>query len=269
MMTAKELIKAGRLSEARSVLTQEVKSAPADTGRRTLLFQVLALLGEWDKAAKHLDLVSTQDPTRVVGVQAYLNMVKAEQERVRVMSGELLPSPLPDVPPYFDRYMVYLKALGDGKSEEARELLLEIDAAIPAVSGTVNGRPFEGMSDTDSRLYPFLEAFVHERYVWIPFEAIRELVVNEARSSLDLIWAAASVTTWEGLSVNCALPVLYPGTHLHGDEQVKAGRVTDWAPLGSGLSRGAGQHVFQVGDEEMAILEIREAQFTLETQEEK
>lgn len=263
-MTAKELMRAGRLSEARSVLIQEVKSAPGDTGKRTLLFQVLALQGEWEKAAKHLDVVSTQDPTKAVGVQAYLNIVKAELERIKVMDGKLTPSFLPDVPAYFPKYAMYLKALREERFGEARSLLIEIDASLPVVSGTINGESFEGMSDTDAWFYPFLEAFVHDRYVWIPFDAIRELLIQEARSSFDLIWATASVTTWEGLTMNCVLPVLYPATHLHGDDQVKAGRVTDWVPLGSGLSRGVGQHVFQVGDREMAILEIREATFTIE-----
>jgi len=262
-MTAKELMRAGRLSEARSVLVQEVKSAPGDTGRRTLLFQVLALQGEWDKAAKHLDVVSTQDPTKAVGVQAYQHIVHAEQERGRVMAGTSSPSCLPDVPVYFQKYSTYLNALREDRFDEARSLLIEIDASLPVVSGTINGESFEGMSETDARLYPFLEAFVHDRYVWVPFDAIRELVIEEARSSFDLIWAAASVTTWEGLTMNCTLPVLYPGTHLHEDDQVKAGRITDWVPLGCGLSRGVGRHVLQVGDREIAILEIREAAFTI------
>ena len=61
-MTAKDLMKAGRLSDARRVLIEEVKSAPTDVGKRTLLFQVLAMGGEWDKALIHLDMISTQDP---------------------------------------------------------------------------------------------------------------------------------------------------------------------------------------------------------------
>ncbi len=73
-MTAKELIRAGRLSEARSVLIEEVKSAPKDVGKRTLLFQVLAMGGEWDKAMRHLDMISTQDPTRLIGAHTYLDI---------------------------------------------------------------------------------------------------------------------------------------------------------------------------------------------------
>jgi protein involved in temperature-dependent protein secretion len=35
--------------------------------------------------------------------------------------------------------------------------------------------------------------------------------------------------------------------------------MTDWTDLGSGFHKGVGQHVFQVGQEDIGILEIREA----------
>jgi protein involved in temperature-dependent protein secretion len=37
--------------------------------------------------------------------------------------------------------------------------------------------------------------------------------------------------------------------------------LTDWAELGPGIHQGIGQHVFQVGNEDVGILEIREAVF--------
>ena len=60
-MDSRDLIKAGRLSEARKQLIEEVKSSPADSGKRTLLFQVLIFCGEWDKAERHLETVAAQD----------------------------------------------------------------------------------------------------------------------------------------------------------------------------------------------------------------
>ena len=260
-MTAKELMKAGRLSEARRVLIEEVKSKPSDVGARTVLFQVLSLLGEWDKALRHLDMISTQDPQRAIGVQAYLNNVKAEQERVKVLQGGQLPSVMPEPPKYMPDYLDYLDAIRSGKFDDARAKLALVDQARPVILGTFNGKPFGGMSDTDARLFAFLEVFVHERYVWIPIEAIREIIVHEPRDSFDLIWATASITTWEGLSMNCSMPVTYPGTTDAPDEQLKLGRLTDWAPLGGGLSKGMGQHVYAIGDTDVSILEIRSINF--------
>jgi type VI secretion system protein ImpE len=263
-MTAKDLMKAGRLSDARRVLIEEVKSAPADVGKRTLLFQVLAMGGEWDKALIHLDMISTRAPERTVGVHTYLGIIEAEKERLKVARRLQQPSFLPEPPAYTGMYLDYLDALKAGRFGEAKGLVEEIDKIIPLVSGTLDSKRFDGFCDTDARLYPFLEAFVHERYVWIPFEAIRELVIQGPRTSFDLIWAMANITTWGGLTMNCCLPVVYPETFLCEEEQLKLGRLTDWVPLGGGFSKALGQHVFQAGDEEAAILDIREVTFLLE-----
>ena len=80
-MDPKELIRAGRLSDARMQLIEEVKSSPANAGKRTLLFQVHSLLGEWDKAERHLEVLAAQDVSRETGVQVYKNLVQAERNK--------------------------------------------------------------------------------------------------------------------------------------------------------------------------------------------
>ena len=135
----------------------------------------------------------------------------------------------------------------------------QIKDQLPEISGTLNGNPFVGLSNTDTQLSFFLEAFVHERYVWLPFEALRELSMPEPKTMLDLLWASAQVTTRDGLTLNCYLPVLYPDSFRHEDDRLKMGRMTDWTDLGAGFNRGVGQHVLQVGEEDIGILEIREA----------
>jgi len=257
-MTAKDLMQAGRLAEARQVLIEEVKADPADAGKRTLLFQVLSQLGEWDKAFKHLDMIAALNPDRAAGVHTCRNIVNAEQERLKVLALAQTPSVLPETPVYFEAYLKYLGALQDGSFEQARAFITEIDAVRPVTAGTLNGQTFTGWCDTDARLYAFLEAFVHARYVWIPFEAIREFVINPPLTALDLIWITAGITTWEGLTMNCHLPVVYAESFRRTDDRIKMGRLTDWLPLGAGLSRGVGQHVYQTGEAETALLEIKE-----------
>jgi type VI secretion system protein ImpE len=106
-----------------------------------------------------------------------------------------------------------------------------------------------------------LEAFVHERYVWLPLETLRELTVAAPRTLLDLLWIPALITTWSGLTLNCYLPVLYPESHREEDDRLKLGRMTDWIDLGGGCCRGIGQHVFQVGEEDISLLEIQTIAF--------
>lgn len=262
-MDAKELIKAGRLPECRKQLIEEVKSSPGDTAKRTLLFQILAFYGEWDKAERHLEAIASQDIQREIGVQEYKNLLQGERERLEVMDLRRRPAFLPESPGYMEKYFLAWQELTEKRIEEAGDLFGEIDASRPALSGTVNGKPFTGIRDTDAFLSLFLEAVVHERYVWIPFDAIRELVLQPPKTLFDLLWISGRVTTWEGLTLNCYLPVLYPNSFLHEDDRVKMGRMTDWIPLGGPFSRGAGQHVFEVGKEDMPILEIQEIQFNL------
>lgn len=260
-MTITDLIKDGQLSEARSRLVQQVKSSPADSGARTLLFQILLLCGEWDKAERHLDAIAVQEKEPNPAFLQYKNMIAAEQHRLKVSRLEDLPSFLPKTPHYFQEYYQALQKIQENKTEEATEILASVESKIPQISGTINGKEFSGLRDTDSSLAYFLEIFVHEQYILVPLEEIRELTIAPPKSLFDLIWSSASLTTWEGLTMNCIVPVLYPDSSSHDDNNIKMGKLTEWIPLGSSLARGVGQHVFEAGDEDISLLEIREAYF--------
>ena len=103
-MDAKELIQAGRLDEARSRLTEAVKSAPTDLRNRTLLFQVLTLSGQWDKARRHLEVIAAQDPDRITAVQTCHELIQAEIERQEAIRQHRLPAFLPKAPTYGGMY---------------------------------------------------------------------------------------------------------------------------------------------------------------------
>jgi type VI secretion system protein ImpE len=259
----KELIRAGRLTEARRHLTNAVKSAPADLGLRTLLFQVLAFCGEWDKAEKQLGVVASQDPTKETGVQVYLNLVQAERERMEVAKLHRRPAFLPEAPPYAEMYFAAWNKVVHQQFEEATELFDKIQAQRPAVTGTLEGRSFSGFSDTDSFLACFLEIIIQAHYVWVPIESLRELSISPPKTLFDLIWLPTRITTANGLSVVGYVPVVYARSSDHENEQVKMGRMTEWIDLGGGFARGCGQHVYVVGEEEVGILDMREMVFAV------
>lgn len=261
MMDARDLINAGKLAEARQLLVEGVRSSPSDAAMRTILFQVLILFGEWDKALKQADILSAQNVRSDIGVQVYKNLIAAERERSEVSGAGRRPSFLPKAPPYTEVYFSALAAMDGGDIETAKADFAAADGMRAEIAGTRNGTGFIGFSDTDSRLAFFLEAFVHERYVWIPLDSVRELVIDPPASLFDLIWAAGRVTAWDGLTLNCFFPVIYPGSNAHPDDRIKMGRMTDWQSLGGPFYRGQGQHVYQIGDEDVPILEIGEILF--------
>lgn len=260
-MNPKELIQAGNLDEARRELVGAVKSAPADTASRTMLFQVLAYQGEWDKARRHLEIMASQSSADQGGIEACLNLVQAEAERHEVWHQRQKPAFLPEAPAYSEQYEAARKKLREGAFDEARAMLRAIDQGRPPVAGSLNDQAFTGLVDTDTVLAFFLEAFVHERYVWLPLEMLRELTLAAPRTLLDLLWIPARIMTWSGLTLNCYLPVLYPESHRQADNRLKLGRMTDWIDLGGGCCQGVGQHVFQVGEEDIGLLGIRTVEF--------
>jgi type VI secretion system protein ImpE len=259
---ARELIKDGNLSEARSQLIQDVKNAPGDLASRVLLLQVLFYCGEWNKAENHLATIGSLDIQSEIGVQVYKNLVHAEKVRSEVAALKRRPEFLPETPTYAEHFFLGRELLYAGKNEEASKVFQQVGPFLPPLSGRVNDEKFSGIKNTDDFLGPFLEAMVHERYLWIPFEAIRELVITPPKTLLDLLWKSAQITCWDGLSLNCYLPVLYPQTFQQEDDRLKLGRMTDWLDLGGGLFQGVGQQVLQIGEGEMALLAIREIVFS-------
>ena len=259
-MNVKDLIKSGQLSEARSQLIDQVKTSPADTSARTLLFQVLVFGGEWDKAERHLEAISTQDRGNPA-LLYYKNLIEAEKERIKVNQLDALPSFLPKTPPYFQLYFQARQKLKENKFDKAEELLQQVEEQMSPISGTVNGKSFTGIRDTDSSLAYFLETFAHGKYVWIPFEFIRELTLSPPETLFDLVWASSTITTWEGLTLNCVLPVLYPNSSNHENDLVKMGKMTEWESVGGPFIKGIGQHVFEFGKEDVSLLEIKDVQF--------
>lgn len=261
-MDTRDLVKAGNLSKAREQLIEEVKSLPADMSRRTLLFQVLSFCGEWDKAERHLDIIATQDSSRETGVQVYKNLIRAEKLRTEVLKRNSRPAFLPEVPAYAERYFSALKKLSQRKTEEATDLFNQIDEQRPVISGTVNGKSFTGIRDTDTLVSIFLETVVHEQYIWMPFESLKEIIISPPKTLFDYLWIAARITTQEGLSLHCYLPVLYHDSWSHRDDRIKMGRMTDWISLGGPFSKGSGQRIFQIGEDEIPIMELREVTFS-------
>jgi len=261
MDNVREMIKAGNLAEARKCLNDKVKSSPSDFKARTLLFQVLAFYGEWDKAQRQLELVAGQDMEKDLGAQVYLNLVQAEKERLEAYQGKKPPSFVPELPAYFDTYENARKKMEQAEWEQAETLFSQVEAQRPLISGTLNGQTFSGIRDTDSCLAYFLEVFAHTRYLRVPFECIRELSIEPPKTLLDLLWIPGRITTWEGLTLNGFLPTLYAESWLQENDLLKLGHSTEWLPLGNGFSRGMGQHVFEIGDQEIGLLEIREMVF--------
>jgi len=265
-MDPKALILDGKIDAARSTLIDRIKKSPSDSQARSLLFQVMLLCGQWDKAQRQLDIAATQLTAPDMNASVYQNLIQAEKEREAVATMEQQPTFFPDVPEYSDDFFMALELVKNEKVAEATKLFNSVESALPAIQGTLNGEPFTGFRETDSTLAFFIEAIEYERYLWVPIANIRELVVSEPKTLMDLIWAKGRITTWEGLTMGCFLPALYPNSSASQDESIRLGRRTEWEAIGGNFARAFGQHVYDVGGTDRSIFELKEVIFSLAEQ---
>ena len=268
-MNPKALILDGQIDSARAMLVDQIKKSPADLQARSLLFQVMLLCGEWDKARRQLDIAASQQAAPDMNVSVYQNLIQAEKERAAVSRSEQRPTFFPDIPEYSEDFFHALALLKAGNIEGAEKLFGNIDARLGDVTGTVNGKPFKGFKETDTTLAYFIEAIEYERYLWVPIANIRELAVSPPSTLIDLIWAKGRITTWEGLTMGCFLPVLYPHSFESDDDRIRLGRLTDWTALGGPFTKAVGQHVYDIGGTDYSLFEIEEAIFTLSAADQK
>ncbi|MBV8551424.1 MAG: tetratricopeptide repeat protein [Acidobacteriaceae bacterium] len=239
-MKADELVRSGRLDEAIQVLVAELRDQPADSRRRTFLFELLCFAGQYDRAEKHLSLLAQTNQDTEVGALLYRSALAAERKRHGIFE-------LHDYPAH----------RGGTK---------------PSRAGTLNGKPFRSIEDFDPRIGPRLEMFVAGEYVWLPFEHIGSIRMSAPRYLRDTLWATAIVQTgpsFKGQEFGeVLLPVLSPFSWQHDRDEVKLGRATDWKQVGEELIP-FGQKLFLIDDEEaVPMLEIRELTFAEVPQQE-
>lgn len=227
-MNPTEYFRAGKLDLAIESLTEEVRREPLDTKRRTFLFELLCLAGQFERAEKQLDVLAQAGQQAEMGALVYQSALLAEKSRQE----------------FFEKQEYSLHG-------PAREEL----------SGELNDRAFQSISDADPRIGPRLEVFVGGRYVWIPFEYIETLIMEPPRRVRDLLWAPAIVRTSPDFQVRdlgeVLLPVLYPFSYRHSNDEVRLGRLTVWEQDADGAEIPFGQKLFVADGEEVPLLELR------------
>jgi type VI secretion system protein ImpE len=256
-MNAGDLFKAGRLAEAVDAQIREVKVNPGDHNRRLFLFELLVFSGDLERAGRQIDAIEYGDVELDASVVAYRKLLDIEQARRRLLAGGPPPRFLSDPPDHVKRRLEALTAWNAGRKEEAARLLEEAAATAPAVTGTLNDKPFTGIRDGDDLFAAVLEVVAQGVYYWVPFEEVATLTINPPRFPRDLFALPARLEVKSGSGGDVMLPALYPGSYESSDDAIKLGRATDWKSLEGALSLGLGARVFLVGDDSVALLDWR------------
>jgi type VI secretion system protein ImpE len=258
-MTAEESLRGGDLDACLAQVQARVRSEPANAACRVFLFQVLAVQGAWERALAQLNVAGDLDAAALPMVQTYRDALQCEALRDAVFDGQRAPLIFGEPTAWLALLIEALRAdaAGDAKAAAACRANA-LDEARPT-AGTINGEPFEWISDADGRLGPTLEAIVNGRYYWIPFERIRRIEIEAPADLRDCVWMPA-VFTWANDGQAAGLiPARYPGTLAVHDNALALARRTEWLD-----ERPIGQRMFSTDANDYALFDVRTVELEVE-----
>jgi type VI secretion system protein ImpE len=252
-----ELLHEGDPEAALTALQARVRGEPANPKLRTFLFQLLCVLGDWERARAQLKALGDLDPESFPLVHVYGAAVTCEMLRKEVFSGARTPMVLGEPPPWLALLVQALSAESQGRPGEAKGLRAEALEQATAVAGTVEGQAFTWIADADSRLGPVCEAVIDGRYYWVPFERIRTMGLDAPKDLRDVVWLPAHLGLANGGEAAALIPVRYPGSEEDADGTIRLARKTAWAEVAPETFHGRGQRILATDADEYSILNVR------------
>lgn len=256
-MNAEEALKSGNLDDAFADLQGRVRKEPADAALRVFLFQLLVLLGQWERALTQLKVAGELDAANLAMVNTYREALQCEAFRTRVFAGERDPLLLGDPGQWMALLVEALRLGAQDRVAQSREMRAQAFELAPSTSGNIDGKRFDWIADADQRLGPVLEAIVNGRYYWVPFQNIRTLLVEAPTDLRDLVWTPAHITWTNGGETVAFIPTRYPDSESSQDSRIAMARRTVWVERGTDFFVGLGQRMLATEAGEYPLLETR------------
>jgi type VI secretion system protein ImpE len=256
-MEAAELLRQGKLNEALEALSNQVRSDPSNAKHRVFLFQLLCVLGKWDRALTQLNVAGEVDPKNLLMAEVCRQALQCEALRKEVFAGKKLPLVFGQPQEWVGWMIQANQHSAQGHFREAQELRDRALEAAPAVAGRINDNGFDWVADADPRLGPILEAIIEGRYFWIPFQNINQIKIEKPVDLRDVIWAPANFVWSNGGAAVGFIPARYAGSEDVDDSGVRLGRKTDWIERGTSFAVPVGQRLFATDQGEYPMLEVR------------
>jgi type VI secretion system protein ImpE len=242
-------------------LQDRIRKEPQRADLRIFLFQLCCLKGEWGKAANQLNAIQELDKEAESLAKTYREAVRCEVFRRDVFAGQRAPLILGDPANWVALMLEALKLDTAGRHVEAHAMRLEALEAAPATPGTANGAPFEWIADADSRIGPIFEMIVNGKYFWVPMQRVAKIEIDAPSDLRDFVWTGATVTFANGGTHVALIPTRYPGSESSENQALLLARATEWVEMAPDSYAGLGQRMFATGDNDVALLDLRELAF--------
>ncbi len=256
-MLAEESLREGSLDQSLAQLQEQVRKDPANADHRVFLFQLLAVLGDWNRAATQLKVAGELDAGTLAMVQTYREALRCEVLRADIFAGRNTPLVFGQPEKWVALLIEALRPSAEGDHAAAQSLRDEAFELAPATSGSIDGQAFEWIADADQRLGPILEVVVNGAYYWVPFERIREIRIEEPADLRDLVWMPAQLIWSNGGGTVGLIPTRYPGSEASEDSLIRLARRTEWLEPAAGFYVGLGQRMLATDAAEFPLMDVR------------
>jgi len=256
-----QALKDGDARRALQLLTDQVRSRPQDVKLRTFLFQLLCVLGQWERALNQLKVAGELDAATLPMVQTYREAIACEALRQQVFAGQKVPMLFGEPESWVALLIEALLREGRGEAEAARTLRAQALEQAPAVAGQADGTPFAWLADADGRLGPVLEAIINGRYYWLPLNRLARFDIEAPADLRDAVWMPAHFEFTNGGEVVGLVPTRYPGTDLAAGDALALARRTDWVERAPGDFVGLGQRLLTTDNQDIGLMDLRSVVF--------
>ncbi len=255
--TAEETLREGDVAAALKLLQDQVRALPADPKPRIFLFQLLAVMGQWERSLSQLNVAATLDPSALAMAQMYREALRCELLRAEVFAGKRSPMVFGEPEQWLALLIESLLVAGRGQAAQAQKLRDDAFEQAPASPGTIDGLAFDWIADADTRLGPNLEAIVNGRYYWIPFHRLSRIDIDEPADLRDVVWMPAHFQFTNGGEAVGLIPTRYPGSETSTDGAICMARKTVWEETSPGVFHGFGQRLLTTPAGEHPLMDVR------------
>lgn len=251
MDTPHDHLKAGRLAAALVAAQDVVKSKPSDLEARWLLAELLVLGGELERADQQLDTLMNLEPRAAVTAVPLRQLLRAETARRDFFTSGRVPEFLDGVDAGLKaRLEAFVLARGGDRAAAGR-IVEAAERDRPALSGTLDGRPFADFRDLDDVTAEVFEVLTHTgKYYWIPMARVERIDFTPPERPLDLLWRRARMVVRDAFDAEVHLPAVY-GTVADADDASRLGRRTDWLGDAGEVITGVGRRSFVTDVDDM------------------
>jgi type VI secretion system protein ImpE len=256
-MLAERFVHDGNLQAALQELQEQIRNRPEDSHHRTFLFQLLAILGQWQRALNQLDVLSNLETSTWPMVQLYREAIRCEVLRAEIFAGQRKPLIFGEPPRWLALLLESLRLTAEGQYTQALSLRDQAFDMASESSGTIDDQPFNWIADADTRLGPVLEIILNGRYYWAPFQQIRTISIPQITDLRDLVWLPAQFTWINEGQAYGLIPTRYPNSETAKDPSIQLARKTEWLQLADGVYQGLGQRMLVTDQDEYPLLDIR------------